>query len=58
MNKSIQFKDCWPPKPEELTIDYVYIPPSLQTFLHILLGGRENCSTRTNRLGWSSVWVH
>ena len=34
----------WPPKPGELTPDYVHIPPSLQKCLHVLLGGREDGS--------------
>ena len=33
--KSIPFKDHRPPKPGELTPDYVHIPPSLQKFLHV-----------------------
>jgi len=51
--KSIPLKDHWPPKPEELTSDYTYIPPPLCKFLHLLLGGREDCSSRVNRLAWS-----
>ena len=33
-------KHDWPPKPEELTSDYIHIPPSLLQILHAILGGR------------------
>ena len=32
--KSTLSKDDWPPKSEELTSDYIQIPPSLLKFLH------------------------
>ena len=43
-------KDDWPPKPEELTSDYIHIPQSLLKFLHALLGGGEESSARVSRL--------
>ena len=51
--KSTPSKDDWPPKPEELTSDYIRIPPSLLKFLHALLGGREESSAHVNRLALS-----
>ena len=51
--KSIPTKDNWPPKPTELASDYITVPPALDTFLHVLLGGSEDGSARINRLSWS-----
>ena len=51
--KSIPCRDNWSPRPEELNPGYVSIPPSLQKFLHVLLGGTEVGSPRISRLAWS-----
>lgn len=51
--QATEFEYIWPPQPVQLTADYVHVPETLQTFLRVLLSGKEDSSSRVSRLVWS-----